>query len=95
MQQNYSDKNLSVSLIGDQFRLTPQYVSRLFREQTGHGGLHDFISQTRIEAAKALLLEGTSIDETASRVGFASSHAFIRVFKKYEGITPGKYKTIQ
>ncbi|MNE32853.1 Bifunctional transcriptional activator/DNA repair enzyme AdaA [compost metagenome] len=84
-----------MSLIGDHFRLTPQYVSRLFREQTGQAGLHDYISQTRIEAAKLLLLQGTSIDETAARVGFASSHAFIRVFKKYEGITPGKYKMIQ
>lgn len=94
VQENYNDKNLSVSLIGEQFRLTPQYVSRLFREQIGRG-LHDYISQTRVEAAKALLLEGTSIDETAGLVGFTSSHAFIRVFKKYEGITPGKYKTIQ
>jgi len=25
-------------------------------------------------------------------VGFYNSAAFIRVFKKYEGITPGKYK---
>ncbi|MDQ8733941.1 AraC family transcriptional regulator [Paenibacillus sp. LHD-38] len=95
VQENYSDKDLSVSLIGDRFRLTPQYVSRLFREQTGQVGLHDYISQTRIEAAKALLLEGAGIEETATRVGFASSHAFIRVFKKYEGITPGKFKTIQ
>lgn len=95
VQENYSDKDLSVSLIGDHFRLTPQYVSRLFRAQTGQVGLHDYISQTRIEAAKALLLEGAGIEETATRVGFASSHAFIRVFKKYEGITPGKFKTIQ
>lgn len=93
VQENYSDKNLSVSMIGDSFRLTPQYVSKLFREQTGQG-LHDFISQTRVEASKLLLQEGASIDDTAARVGFASGHAFIRVFKKYEGITPGKYKTI-
>ncbi|XID90361.1 AraC family transcriptional regulator [Paenibacillaceae bacterium WGS1546] len=93
VQENYSDPNLSVSMIGDRFRLSPQYISRLFREQTDRG-LHDYISQTRVEAAKALLLEGASIDDTADRVGFASSHAFIRVFKKYEGITPGKYKLI-
>ncbi len=93
VQEHYGDKNLSVSLIGDHFRLSPQYVSRLFREQTGQG-LHDFISQTRVQAAKSLLQEGSSIDDTAEGVGFASGHAFIRVFKKYEGITPGKYKTI-
>lgn len=95
VQKNYNDKNLSVALIGDEFRLTPQYVSRLFREQTGETGLHDYINHTRVEAAKLLLVEGVSIDETAARVGFASSHALIRVFKKYEGITPGKYRTIQ
>lgn len=95
VQENYSDKNLSVSQIGDHFGLTPQYVSRLFREQTGQVGLRDYISQTRVEAGKVLLLEGASIDDTAEKVGFASSHAFIRVFKKYEGITPGKYKAIQ
>ncbi|MBD2871881.1 AraC family transcriptional regulator [Paenibacillus arenilitoris] len=95
VQEHYSDKNLSVSMIGDQFRLSPQYVSRLFREQTGQVGLHDYISQVRVEAAKALLLEGGGIEETAAKVGFASSHAFIRVFKKYEGITPGRFKTIQ
>ncbi|MDQ6419567.1 AraC family transcriptional regulator [Paenibacillus sp. LHD-117] len=94
VQEHYGDKNLSVAMIGDRFRLSPQYVSRLFREQTGQG-LHDFISQTRVEAAKTLLQDGASIDETAAGVGFASGHAFIRVFKKYEGITPGKYKTIQ
>jgi AraC-like DNA-binding protein len=95
VQENYSDKNLSVSMIGDHFRLTPQYVSRLFSAQTGQVGLHEYISLTRVKVAKTLLLEGAGIDETAARVGFASSHAFIRVFKKYEGITPGKYKTIQ
>lgn len=95
VQENYSDKNLSVSQIGDHFGLTPQYVSRLFREQTGQVGLRDDISQTRVEAAKSLLVEGASIDDTAAKVGFASSHAFIRVFKKYEGITPGRYKAIQ
>ncbi|MNI80913.1 Bifunctional transcriptional activator/DNA repair enzyme AdaA [compost metagenome] len=82
-------------MIGDEFRLTPQYVSRLFREQSGESGLHDYINHTRVEAAKELLLKGVSIDETATTVGFASSHALIRVFKKYEGITPGKFKTIQ
>ncbi|MGG1312168.1 AraC family transcriptional regulator [Cohnella laeviribosi] len=94
VKENYRDPNLSVSMIGDRFRLTPQYVSRLFREQIGQG-LHDFISQTRVEAAKALLQTGASIDDTAARVGFASGHAFIRVFKKYVGITPGKYKALQ
>ncbi|GAA0133759.1 hypothetical protein YSY43_05990 [Paenibacillus sp. YSY-4.3] len=94
VEQNYADVNLSVSMIGTQFGITPQYVSKLFKEYAG-GGLHDYISKTRIREAKRLLEQDASIDETSSKVGFLSSSAFIRVFKKYEGITPGRYKSIQ
>ncbi|WP_426452595.1 AraC family transcriptional regulator [Paenibacillus sp. S-38] len=94
VKAHYADDNLSVSQIGAHFGITPQYVSKLFKEHAGQG-LHDFISQYRIGRAKAHLDQGTSIDETAVKAGFSSSSAFIRVFKKYEGITPGKYKSIQ
>ena len=94
VQDNYDDMNLSVSMIGGHFGITPQYVSRLFKEQSGQG-LHDYISQVRTAAAKKLLQEGVTIEEISSRVGFSSSSAFIRVFKKYEGITPGRFKNLQ
>ncbi|MEK3837122.1 MULTISPECIES: AraC family transcriptional regulator [unclassified Paenibacillus] len=94
VQNHYADINLSVSMIGANFGITPQYVSRLFKEQTGQG-LHDYISQVRTAEAKKLLQEGVTIEEVSSRVGFSSSSAFIRVFKKYEGITPGRFKTLQ
>lgn len=94
VEQNYADVNLSVSMIGAHFGITPQYVSKLFKEYAG-GGLHDYISKTRIREAKRWLKQDASIDETSSKVGFLSSSAFIRVFKKYEGITPGRYKSIQ
>lgn len=91
VQENYHDPNLSVSLLGEHFSMTPQYLSRLFKEQRGQG-LHEFICQTRIEHAKRLLLKGESIEDTARNTGFTSSSTFIKVFKKYEGITPGKYQ---
>lgn len=94
VEKNFDDSNLSVSMIGAEFGITPQYVSRLFKEQM-EVGLHDFISQTRTSKAKLLLQQGASIEETSAKSGFSSSSAFIRVFKKYEGITPGKYKNLQ
>ncbi|WP_379161514.1 AraC family transcriptional regulator [Paenibacillus sp. sgz5001063] len=94
VKDNYADINLSVSMIGAHFGITPQYVSKLFKEQTGQG-LHDYISQIRTAEAKALLQDGVTIEEISMRVGFSSSSAFIRVFKKYEGITPGRFKSLQ
>lgn len=94
VKDNYADINLSVSMIGAHFGITPQYVSKLFKEQTEQG-LHDYISQIRTAEAKVLLQDGVTIEEISARVGFSSSSAFIRVFKKYEGITPGRYKNLQ
>ncbi|GGF81048.1 hypothetical protein GCM10010912_27680 [Paenibacillus albidus] len=94
VKRNYMDVNLSVSMIGAEFGINAQYVSRLFKEQMGQG-LYDFINQTRISEAKLFLQQGISIEEVSVQTGFSSSNAFIRVFKKYEGLTPGKYKNIQ
>jgi len=53
----------------------------------------DAINRVRLARAKELLArDGVSIAEAAVRVGYYNSNAFIRTFKKYEGITPGQYK---
>lgn len=91
--ENYSDKVLNVSMLGDKFNMTPTYLSKLFKNYTGKS-LLDFINMVRIEKAKELLeQEELTVAQVAEMVGFSNSNAFIRVFKKYEGITPGKYKS--
>jgi AraC-like DNA-binding protein len=91
VQANYNDVNFSISRIGEKFKMTPSYISKLFIEERGEG-LLDFINTTRLEKAKLLLSEKRySVNEVASMVGFGNNGTFIRAFKKYEGITPGKY----
>ncbi len=91
---HYMDVNLSVNIIGEQFHLTPAYMSKLFKEQTGVS-IPDHINDIRIRRAKELLKEpGLGIGQIAERVGYNNSNAFIRTFKKYEGITPGQFKEV-
>lgn len=46
----------------------------------------------RIEKAKKLLLNGFSIAETCARTGFAGRYYyFCKLFKKYVGISPGRF----
>ena len=91
VEGNYSDMNFSISMIGEKFKMTPSYISKIFMEERGEG-LLDFISINRLEKAKQLLKEKKfSVNEIAYMVGFSNSGTFIRAFKKYEGITPGKY----
>jgi len=88
---NYNDPSLSVSGIGAHFNLTPAYLSKLYKDQTGEG-LLNCINTIRVEAAKDLLQEGKNVNETALLVGFTNTGTMIRIFKKITGITPGQIK---
>ncbi len=92
VEENYKDPNLNISMIAEHVGITPAYLSKLFKEQTGML-LLDFINTLRIEKAKDLMKSRKfNIGSIASEVGFYNSNTFIRIFKKYEGVTPGKYK---
>ncbi len=90
--ENYQNINLSIGLVGEQLKLTPYYVSKLFKEQEGES-MQDFINKYRIEKAKDLMnISDYTIEQIAQKVGYASTRTFIRAFNKLEGIAPGKYK---
>ncbi|MDF2814513.1 MAG: hypothetical protein K0Q81_713 [Paenibacillus sp.] len=94
VMQHYSNENLNISMIGETFGLTPSYLSKQFKTQTGEA-LLDFINKIRLEEAKKLLAEQKlPIAEIARRAGYSDINTFNRIFKKFEGITPGKYKGI-
>ncbi|WP_211745603.1 helix-turn-helix domain-containing protein [Paenibacillus sp. Marseille-Q4541] len=94
IEENYHDVNLNVNAIGEYFDLKGSYLSKLFRTQTGEGIL-DCIHKYRIEQAKQMMTaKQDSINEISKVVGYNDAATFIRVFKKYEGITPGRYKEL-
>ncbi len=61
-----------------------------FREETGMPPMHGFM-QERVRAAKRLLLEGRSVSEVASLLGFSNPYHFSRVFRNMEGIPPSQF----
>jgi AraC-like DNA-binding protein len=92
VRSNYQDPNLGISFLADHFKVHPVYLSRVFREQSGES-LMDYINQIRLKQAKQLFKsESDNLDEVAKAVGYCNTRTFTRVFKKYEGVTPGRYK---
>ncbi|WP_283571153.1 helix-turn-helix domain-containing protein [Paenibacillus brevis] len=92
VNNHYGEVTLNVAMIADHLGITPSYMSKLFKEQTGET-LPDYINKVRLEKAKVLLKdEKLNISDAAVKVGYLNSNALIRSFKKYEGVTPGKYK---
>lgn len=95
IDDHYADHGLSLTSIADHFGMTPQYVSGFFKKQNGEN-LTDYMLAVRIREAKKML-ENPSLTvlQIAQQVGYATDIGFIRVFKKHEGITPGKYREIR
>jgi two-component system response regulator YesN len=72
--------------------VTPQYLSRLFRESTGMTFL-EYVTKLRIEEAKRLLGEpGIKIYEVSEQVGYGNWKHFSRTFKELTGCTPADYR---
>lgn len=91
IERNYS-KEITLSLLSKQFNVSPNYISRLFKEETGET-LFNYINQVRVDKAKKLLREiELKIYEVGDRVGFKSPVHFNIVFNKYTGLTPKQYR---
>lgn len=88
--ERYSDSALSVTGIAAEVKVTPDYLSRQFRLLTGVG-VQEYLRRFRFAKATELLMNGTPVGETASRVGFASFCHFSREFKKEMGVPPTQY----
>ncbi|WHH58217.1 helix-turn-helix domain-containing protein [Petroclostridium sp. X23] len=91
MEQNLNT-DISVNAIADWIGFSPAYVSRVFKENFGKN-CTDYLNWSRIEKAKQLLKNTRlSVKEVGFRVGFNTIQSFMRIFKKYEGVTPGQYR---
>ena len=71
--------------------LSRSYVLRVFTKTVGLTP-HDFQMSVRIAEARAALLRGKRLAVVAAETGFSDQAHFTRTFKKYTGVTPGKYK---
>ena len=94
IEEQYGNPDLSVSMIADQLQVSLPYLSKYFKQQTGEG-LLEYIQKVRIRKAQEVLDAADreySVKELSALVGYANPGTFTRLFKKYVGVTPGKFK---
>ncbi|MBR0223708.1 MAG: AraC family transcriptional regulator [Bacteroidales bacterium] len=90
-----SRKPGKVSEYAGELFITPNYLNRLVRSQTGHSAM-EWIEISRLNLAKSLLKQGSlQIAEIASAVGIDDQSYFTRFFKKLEGCTPSQYRDMR
>jgi len=81
----------STQQIAQALGLTPQYLSTYFRRHIGTP-LKIYIQAKKIALAKDLLDKGADVTGACFDSGFNDCSYFIRVFKKYVGVTPLNYR---
>jgi AraC family L-rhamnose operon transcriptional activator RhaR len=87
LQNNYCN-SLNLQDLSMMFFLSPNYISRLFKEFTGNT-LTEYIQNIRIEEACRLLKEtDKKILTISEEVGYKDLKHFQQVFKKITGTTP-------
>lgn len=78
--------------IAEYFYLSPSYLSKVFRRETGES-LINFIQDTRIELAKELLLYSDyTISDIAIQTGYPNFSHFSKQFRKFVGCTPNEFR---
>lgn len=92
IHNNY-DQDISLADMANEFNLAVNYVGVLFKEKTGYN-FKDYLNTYRINVAKQILLEtpNIKIKDLSTSVGFINTNTFIRIFKKYENMSPGQYQ---
>ena len=87
-----SQKPGKVTAYADALCITPNYLNRLVRAQTGHSAM-EWIEISRLNLAKLLLRQNKlQISEIAAATGIDDQSYFTRFFKKSEGCTPTQYR---
>lgn len=90
--RHHLSEPISTEKMAEEFYLSRPYLSAKFRQETGET-LTDFILREKTEEAKRLLrYSDKSASAIGSYLGFSSHGHFIRVFKKYAGMTPNEYR---
>lgn len=88
--------DLSVSTLAYSFNIDRFKLSRQFKRRLGMT-LQDFLFKEKMTRA-AFLLKGQgdmTVKEISERIGFCTCDYFIRKFRKYYGVAPGRYKELK
>ena len=90
--KNHLSEKLTLADVAAVFNFSPNYLSQLFGKY-GDSGFVEYITETRIAAAKEMLEQGDlKVYEIAEKLGYESAFYFSKVFKKVTGLSPREYQ---
>ncbi len=88
INHNYQDPDLCLTKISDEFGISENYFSYLFKKEVSEN-FSVYLERLRMAKAKELILEtDTSLSSLYQQLGYNNAASFRRVFKKNFGVSP-------
>ncbi|MBQ2942423.1 MAG: helix-turn-helix transcriptional regulator [Clostridia bacterium] len=88
IHDNFTDRNMSVSLLSQKLNMSETYFRKVFSDYTGKSPL-SYINDLRLAFAKELLCSGYyTISEVSEMCGFCTPYYFSAFIKKNTGLSP-------
>ena len=92
LEEHYSNRALSQTMVADHFHLSIYSLSRMFKKQFGMS-FSEYVNGKRLEKSRELLLSTVlSVKEIADEVGFTDANYFTRLFRQNFGISPTDFR---
>jgi AraC-like DNA-binding protein len=92
IQENYTDKNLTLNVLSSRIYLSPAYISTLFKRYIGKN-FKSYLTFLRMKKACELLTESAFCTfEISEAIGYPNSQYFSVLFKKHTGMAPTEYR---
>jgi two-component system response regulator YesN len=90
--RSHYQEDIQLSQIAEEAFISPNYLSRIIRQETGHS-FSDHLSQARLEKAVELLTSTTfKVYQIGEDVGYANPRYFNDWFRKMTGMAPMEYR---
>lgn len=91
IQQHFMEP-LTLDVLSSQFYISPYYLSRLFKSETGFSFL-EYVAFVRMKEAQRLLLETEwNVERICGQVGYGNSAYFYKAFRKASGLSPVQFR---
>lgn len=91
LNRHYNE-NVTLQTLSKILHLTPQYISKIIKEETGKG-FKEYLIRLRLEQA-LFLMKNTdkNLLNISEECGFSNNQSFIYYFKNEYGISPSQYR---
>ncbi len=92
IKTEYANFNMSLQYIAEKTGKSSNYLSAIYKNELGKN-INEEIIYYRMEKAKELVSRGNmKMYKVAECIGYTDSSYFAKLFKKYTGLSPAKYR---